>query len=237
GDRDMSNQPWFLRWPSVPAALAVMFLALTILFLPCAEPALAVVTISAPTSFAVADQSDGAADGVFTVNTDLRIAPGGSILCNDPADPAGASACNIAIVVHGNMEIHEGGAILAENTVGGGSGGNITITVTGSLLLHGPSGASAGARISSSDTTAGGTGNAGNIAITVGNFVASPPTGDFTMQPGSEILANSANRSAGAITIAVARSADVDGLVESFGGMGGVGGNQPPAGGPIFIDA
>jgi hypothetical protein len=214
---------------------AALFVTLTILLPGGAVPALA-LTINSPTTFAAADASDGAVNGVFNVNGDLTIANGGSITCSDPAAPVGASACAIRIVVTGNMEVQAGGAILAENIVGGGNGGKIKITVGGNLVLRGPGVGTAGARISSSETTGGG-GNAGNIAITVGNAVSSPPTGDFTMEPGAEILANSSSQSGGGIAIRVARTADVDGLVESFGGIGGIGGNQLPGGGPIFIDA
>ena len=57
-----------------------------------------------------------------------------------------------------------------------------------------------------------GAGKPGDIAITVGNFAATPPTGDFTMEPGSQVLSNGTG-SAGAIVINVARAVDVDGLV------------------------
>ena len=54
--------------------------------------------------------------------------------------PARAS---LQIVVSGNMEMQAGSAILAENTVGSGSGGKITIAVGGNLILRGPCGAAA----------------------------------------------------------------------------------------------
>ena len=225
----MNRGKWLLR----RAALVLG----PVLVLGTPLPTLA-VTIAVPTLFADADASDGAVDGVFTVVGDLTIATGGRITCNDPVAPGGASACEIAIAVSGDMEMHAGSAVLAKNKVGSGSGGDINIVVGGNLTLRGPAGAAPGATISSSDLTGGGsTGNAGDIAITVGNAGVSPPTGDFLMEPGSSIIANSANRSAGAITIKVARSADVDGLVESFGGMGGTGALQARGGGPIVIDA
>lgn len=164
---------------------------------------------------------------------DLLITSTGGINCSDPLAPSNNSASNITINVAANMEMQAGSVILAENNVASGSGGNISITVGGSLKLDG---GSPGAKISSSDNTGGGTtGNAGNITISVGT-AGPPPTGDFTMEDGAKILADSANRSAGAIVITAAKSADVDGLVESFGGMTGVS-NQPPGGGPITVDA
>src|SRR4030095_15526839 len=126
--------------------LVALFVTLTILLPGGAVPALA-LTINSPTTFAAADASDGALNGVFNVNGDLTIANGGSITCSDPAAPVGASACAIKVVVTGNMEIQAGGAILAENTVGGGKGGKIKITVGGNLVLR------SGARISSSANT------------------------------------------------------------------------------------
>jgi hypothetical protein len=182
--------------------------------------------ISVPTQF-----SSLQVGGVYTVAGDLTIQNGGSILCNDPAAPSGASACDIKIVVSGNMTMETSSAILAENNVASGSGGNIEITVAGDFVMQ------AGTKISSSDNTGGGTtGDAGNVTITVGT-AGTPPTGTFTMDPGSSILADSVNRSGGTILINVAKSADVDGLVESFGGMSGTGASQPPGGGPITIDA
>jgi hypothetical protein len=133
------------------------------------------VTISAPTTFAAADASDGTPDGVFTVTGNLTITGAGSITCNngDPGSSLG-NGCNINIVVSGNMTMQTGSAITAN---------------TASDAHH-----------------------AGNITITVGNFAATPPTGDFNMASGSTIQAN-ATGSAGAIVINVAHEADVDGLV------------------------
>jgi parallel beta-helix repeat protein len=140
--------------------------------------------------------------GVFTVTGNLTMTSGGSITCNN-GDPGsvGANACDIKIVVGGNM-LMENGSKISASASGGGHGGNITITV--------------------------------------GDFSATPPTGDFTMQggqPGSQILVNSATGSAGAIVINVAHIADVDGLVQSKSGLTGTGANQAPGGGPITINA
>jgi len=153
------------------------------------------VVISSAMTFAAADLSDGTADNTFTVTGNLTMTAGGSISC----DNASGDACNIKIVVGGNMVMENGSKITANAT--------------------------------------GGSGNGGNIEITVGDFGASPPTGDFTMNTGSIIQANSAKNSAGSITINVAHSADVDGLVESKSGLTGIGANQPPGGGPITINA
>jgi hypothetical protein len=103
------------------------------------------------------------------------------------------------------------------------------------MTLRGASGPTPGAEISSSNAGSS-AGKPGNIAITVGNFSAAPPTGDFTMEAGSQVLADGTG-SGGAIVINVARSADVDGLVRSRSLLTGVGINQPPGGGPITINA
>src|SRR5262249_27757193 len=172
----------------------------------------------------------GAGAGVFNVSGNLTITGTGAIACNDPPSPAATGACPMVIHVTGNMEIQNGGALLADNNVGAGTGGAITITVDGSLTLRGNG--SSGANISASNN---GSGDAGSVTITVGAFTG-PPTGDFTMEPGSSLQVNS-GASAGAIVINVAHIADVDGLVESRSSLTGVGASQPPGGGPITINA
>src|SRR5262249_34886215 len=132
-----------------------------------------------------ADDDDGLVNGVFLKNGNLTITGTGSITCNDPASPSASGACPMIIHVTGDMEMQDGAAILAQNLIGGGSGGAITITVDGSMTMRG-SGAT-GATIDSS-AVSGTTGDGGNISITVGGFTA-PPTGDFTMEPGSSIHA------------------------------------------------
>ena len=194
------------------------------------------VTISSPMTFAVADASNGVVDGVFTVAGNLTITGTGNITCNDPSSPSGDSACPIRIAVSGDLVMDAGSAILAKNNVDGGSGGDIEIIVAGNMTMHGTSGLIPGAEISSSRTSGTGGAAAGDIRITVGNLSTTPPTGDFTMETGSQILANSTG-SAGAIVINVALAADVDGLVQSRGEISGVGANQPPGGGPITINA
>src|SRR5262245_34130954 len=92
------------RWRSAgPVPLVAVVLGMGLVW---DEPRSAfALVINAPTTFAAADASDASpGDGVFTVVGDLTIATGGTITCNDPADPADGSACDIKIVVTGNME-------------------------------------------------------------------------------------------------------------------------------------
>ena len=172
---------------------------------------------------------------------DLLITSTGSIKCDGPG---AASATSISITVPGGqMEMQAGSEITAENTSGAGNGANITITVSGDMILRGPGVAGLptdlncaqveGACISS--TNSNGSGTTGNVKITVGNFPNTPPVGSFTMEPGSAVLANSLNGSAGAIEIIAGLAMDVDGLVRSFGGLTGTGGVQGPGGGPITL--
>ena len=93
-------------------------------------------------------------------------------------------------LVNGNLTIANGGSILCNGP--GPAGCDINIVVTGDMLMQ------AGSLISSSAT---GNGKAGNITITVGNFPNNPPVGTFTMEPGSQVLANSEQQSAGAMLI------------------------------------
>ncbi len=227
----MSTRTAFAQWLSVgPPRLVALLLTLSLGVLGGAPPALADI-VNAPTTFAVLDASDGTVDGVYSVAGDLTITGTGSITCNDPAAPPAAGACAIQIAVTGSVFMQAGSAILAENTVGPGNGARIEVTAGGDFQM------ASGSKISSSKTTPAGNGNAGNITLNIGDPGALPPTGDFTMAPGAQILANSPNHRGGDITINVARSAQVGGLVESFGGQGGTGGNLPRGGGRITIDA
>src|SRR5262245_35746222 len=64
----------------------------------------------------------------LSVPDDLLSTSTGSIKC----DGAGAaSGADITITVAGNMVMEAGSEITAENTTGGGNGGNISITVSG----------------------------------------------------------------------------------------------------------
>lgn len=176
---------------------------------------------------------------VVPAGDDLLITSTGSIRCDGPG---AASASNITItVVDGNMEMQAGAKITAEND-GGGTAGNISITVNGDFTMRGNGMQGGidqqcsqveGACISASSN--GGPSKGGNVTITVGNFPSLPPTGTFVMEPGSAVLANSLQGSGGAIVITAGLEMDVDGLVRSFGGITGVGANQPPGGGPITL--
>jgi parallel beta-helix repeat protein len=172
----------------------------------------------------------------------LVIESAGSISCDD-ANPASSITIDVQ---GGNMTMESGSEITVENTTpaGGANGGNIMITVSGNLTMEGTGTATnpsangcaavAGACISSSDLAAGG-GMAGDITITVGNFPNVLPVGIFTMAPGSAVLANSTQGSAGEIVVTAGLQMDVDGLVRSFGGVTGGGAGQPSGGGPITL--
>ncbi len=127
-----------------------------------------------------------------------------------------------------------------------GGGKNITVSVPfGNMTMHGTPGSdqcgypthpapATGAQITSVP------GNlATTININVGNF-GIPPTGDFTMErcslvDVSNLPAGGTKSSVGTINITVGRATDIDGLVLSESNLGGVGGTQPPGGGPISI--
>ena len=165
----------------------------------------------------------------LTVTGDLTITSTGSVTCSDPASP-------ITISVGGDMEMQTGSAIRAEDTVAGGSGGNITLTVGGNFTMRD------GSTISSSKTGgAGDTGVAGDIRITVGNATvnaddltitcATTPAGDILVENGAQILANGRGE-AGAIKMFAGKNATIHGLVSSRGLATATG-----RGGPITIDA
>ena len=90
------------------------------------------------------------------------------------------------------MEMHAGSQITADNTDGGGSGGDIDITVGGNLTLQGTTGGTAGALISARKLAgAGDTGHGGDITIKVGGVVVTGdvvqcahPVGDITRREG-----------------------------------------------------
>ena len=165
----------------------------------------------------------------LTVTGDLTITGTGSVTCSDPAAP-------ITISVGGDMEMQTGSAIRAEDTVAGGSGGNITLTVGGNFTMRD------GSTISSSKTGGSGdTGVAGDIRITVGNATVNPddltitcattPAGDILVENGAQILANGQGE-AGAIKMFAGKNATINGLVSSQGL-----GTAKGRGGPITIDA
>src|SRR5215218_9570420 len=111
------------------------------------------VTLSGNILFSSLDgsvqDSDGLANGVFTVNGDLVL--DGTINCNDDSSPSGsAGACPIRITTSGGLTMRAGSGIFAENRRGSGAAGSILLTVGGNLTLRGPSGALSGAIVSSS---------------------------------------------------------------------------------------
>jgi IPT/TIG domain-containing protein len=175
------------------------------------------LTLNTTRTFASLDGSaqddDGLANGVLTINGNLTLDPGGCITCNDTS---GGSACPIKIEVGGDMEMKEGSCILAENLAGGGNGGNIDIHVGGSFTMRGPNGAIPGAVISSSKKSgAGDTGVGGDISINVDENV--------DVEEGAKVTA-SAVGPAGDIEI-TGRIISIDGQVLSEGvttaGQGG----------------
>jgi hypothetical protein len=171
---------------------------------------------------------------------DLRITSTGSIRCDDPAIPAGASGRDIRIAVPGgDMVMEPGSQISSEDNTDGGNGGKITISVSGDLVLQGTG--ATGALISSrKNAGAGDTGVGGDIRITVGNVTVDPatdaitcadtPTGSFDVEAGARILAD-ARGEGGAIKVFAGKNATVDGLVSSQGLT------LQGRGGPITIDA
>jgi hypothetical protein len=84
------------------------------------------VTINVPTTFALADASDGAIDGTFTVTGDLTITGTGSITSNGG---------DIIIVVDGKFTMLDG-ALITSSAAGNGAPGDITITVTGDINME-----------------------------------------------------------------------------------------------------
>ena len=154
---------------------------LTLLALLLTIPAFADdVTVSGNVNFSSLDGSsldhDGAANGTFTVD-DGDLTVHGTINCNDDG-AGGNSACAMRFVVSGNMTVAAGGALYAENRTGDGSGGNITITTGGNLVLAGTAPGLAGAIVTSGSTD--NTGAAGAITLNVG--------GTSTFNAGSVIL-------------------------------------------------
>ena len=147
-------------------------------------------TILVPTTFAVADASDGTVDNVYNVAGDLTITSTGSITCNDPALPTGADACPITIVVTGKLLMEAGSAITADNTVDGGNAGDITITVGTDMTMCGPNGGQPGcaasglpgALISGQKKSGGATSLVNSVTITVGDKLQA--TGNFYMEGG-----------------------------------------------------
>jgi methionine-rich copper-binding protein CopC len=186
-----------------------------------------------------ADDSDPA-PGVFAYNGNLVV--DGTITCNDDPPRASAeSACPISIRTTGDLTLDAGSAIYAENRLGTGNGGNITLDVGGNLTLHGPDGSLPGAVVSSSRTSSPGPQNpvqhAGNLQITV--------AGSTTLEAGSILAASAQSAPAGSIQIAGQGPVTIGGLVASgpsrtllssrFSGAVLSGGVNTEFGGPITI--
>ena len=151
------------------------------------------------------DDHDGVANGVFTVD-DGNLVVDGTIQCNDgPPLPGNAGACPIRISVSGDLVLEAGGAIVAENRTGGGSGANINLEIGGDLILHGPSGALLGAVVSSGSIT--GSGSAGSISASI--------DGAANLEAGSTLSASAAGGSAGAVGIEAGSEIRIAGLVAS----------------------
>ena len=193
--------------------------------------------------FSTLAASDGGVDNSILEVINLTIQDGGSINANDPVAPPNDSASPpIVIQASGDVLIEEdvnagddpttGGTntgIFAENRISGGLGGNITLTVGGSLTME------SGATISSSDTAKGNPNPAGSGDITIdvngaidvqtGAFIAA---GYFDSNPGS----------GGAIDIKTqVGDINIDGSVLSQSHLSGTGAVQAPGGGTIFISA
>ncbi|MCE9643624.1 right-handed parallel beta-helix repeat-containing protein [Candidatus Parcubacteria bacterium] len=201
------------------------------------------LTVGSPMLYSTLAANDGGADISILEVVNLTIQDGGSINANDPAVPPNAGASPpIVIQASGNVLIEAdtnagddpstGGTntgIFAENRISGGLGGNITLTVGGSLAME------SGATISSSDTAGGNPNPTGSGDITIdvngaidvrtGAFIAA---GYFDSNPGS----------GGAIDIKTqVGDIDIDGFVLSQSHLSGTGAVQAPGGGTIFITA
>ena len=137
--------------------------------------------------------NDGGTDNAVYEVINLTLQSGAIIECNDSALPAGASACPITIVATGNVVMEAGSAITANQTLGGGDAGDITITVGGDMTMCGPNGgqtgcaspgpAALGALISATRNDSNAPTVVNTVAITVGD--ASKATGNFYMEGGS----------------------------------------------------
>ena len=153
---------------------------------------------------------------------------GGQIEADDISGNDNASP--ITIKVSRDVLMGPNSAILAANTVSGGKGGKVTIAAGRNMTMNG------GATISVTGTGSSGNSPAGSIDITVGNYPSSPGVGIFTMDPTSQILANSPAASAGAIAISAGAQMDINGLVQSSSRLSATTpATQPPGGGTITL--
>jgi hypothetical protein len=163
------------------------------------------VTVNGTTNFSSLDGSvddqDHLVNGTFTVNGDLIV--NGSINCNDDG-PGNLSGCAMRFAVTGNVLMNAGSALYAENRIGTGSGGSITINAGGNVTLHGAAGSLSGAVISSAALLSA-TGAGGAITITSG--------GDTTFEAGTIISSASKGADAGKIVITSGQSLTASGLI------------------------
>ena len=141
---------------------------------------------------------------------------------------AATGASPITISVGGDMEMQAGSAIRAENTVGGGTGGNITLTVGGDFTMRGPGGgirrgdfqqpgrqhaATAGQHSDHGRQCHGQPGRRPSRA-------PRRPPATSCVENGAQILANALGE-AGAIKMFAGKNATINGLVSSEGTLGG----------------
>ncbi|HKA36490.1 MAG TPA: hypothetical protein VKH43_06685 [Thermoanaerobaculia bacterium] len=214
-----------------PRAAGVFWIAALFLAVAGTISAAGDVNLSGANAFKDLDNSDGTPDGVYNVSGSLTLQPGASILCNDSGLPP-ASACPISIVVDGDMTMLSASSILAENNVGGGSGGDISIRVKGSSFSVGPS-----ALISSRKNAATDKAGAGDIFIAVGGLVISGGDvscgshfGDIAVDTSAVITADG-NGEAGSVQIYAGNSLVLGGAVRAQGFT------TTGRGGPIFLGA
>jgi len=171
-----------------------------------ALPALASnVTINGTANFSSLDGSvddqDHVVNGIFTVAGDLIV--NGTINCND--EGAGSnSACSMRFDVSGNVVMNAGSGMFAENRLGAGSGGNITINAGGAVTLHGPASTLNGAVISSA-AFGSATGSGGTVTINSG--------GATTLEGGTVVNSASKGNDAGKILLTSGGSMSVSGLL------------------------
>jgi hypothetical protein len=170
-------------------------LALCLLLLTVSAASASTLTLTGTLHFPALDgsaqDSDGLANGTFTVDSDLVL--DGTIHCNDVQPlPQSSGACPIKLSVTGDLTLEPGSGIFAENRRGAGNGGNIQLAIGGDLTLHGPEGSFPGAIISTSQLLGSG-GFAGHLTAEV--------AGAVDLQAGSVLAANSKSAKAGAIAV------------------------------------
>ncbi len=185
------------------------------------------VTISGTVNFSALDGSsldhDHAVNGVFTVDDgDLTVS--GTVNCND-GGPGNNNACAMAFAVSGNFTMTAGSALYAENRLGGGNGGNITITA-GHVLLQGASPTQSGALISSATTS--GNGNAGNITINTSTTAR--------LEAGSTVSGSAVGGVAGNVNVSASKI-EAAGLIVSGPSAALTGGTANQKGGNISLVA